>query len=341
MRKTAIAYLTAMLVTAPIITAVAEPAGPPLWVEEMMTAGAALTAQCPAVIRPPNAYALPIHITEWGMAGPTVLFVHGGVQWTIGGVPSGGGPSNFDKQKPLSERGWRLKLVDRPGFGQSPTRGPDDEEADAIWIARELGDSAHLIGHSFGGAEALLAAARRPRAVRSLILVEPALQPVLATEVRSFTDPTSKEAMQIVAKFFTTARTPGELARFFSVSLGRGVDGGENIAVAALDAHPETAAALGCAVLQANIAAPWVMRDAAEAVARAHIPVLVISGGYNSGQDKTGEVIARLTHGRHVIVRSPNHFIQQSNPADFNKVAADFMRAADKGRTARSSERQN
>ena len=341
MRKAAIAYLTATLVTAPVLTSVAAPAGPPEWVEKMRTAGAALTAQCPAVSRPPSAYALPIHVTEWGTEGPTVVFVHGGVQWAIGGKPSGGGPANFAEQKPLSEQGWRLKLVDRPGFGRSPTRGPDDEEADAIWIAKELGDGAHLIGHSFGGAEALLAAARRPEAVRSLILVEPALQPALATEARSFTDPGLKAAMQIVARFFTTARTPGELARFFSVSLGRGVDGGKNIAVAALDAHPETAEILGCAVLQASIAAPWVMRDAAEVVARAHIPVLVISGGYDPGQDETGEVIARFTHGRHVIVRSPNHFIPQSNPADFNRVVADLMRAADNDRAGRHSERQN
>ena len=32
----------------------------------------------------------PIHVTEWGNSGPTVLLIHGGVQ---GGL--GGGPVNF------------------------------------------------------------------------------------------------------------------------------------------------------------------------------------------------------------------------------------------------------
>ena len=39
-------------------------------------------------------------------------------------------------------------MVERPGFGQSPTCGVDDMAADAVWIAVMLGDGAHLIGHS-------------------------------------------------------------------------------------------------------------------------------------------------------------------------------------------------
>ncbi len=122
----------------------------------------ALIAQCPpAPPRLPEADAarLPIHVTTWGASGPAVLIVHGGVQ---GGL--GGGPSTFSKQEPLAQRGWRLQLVDRPGFGQSASRGVDDMQADAAWIADMLGDGANLIGHSWGGAEALLAAARRPSA---------------------------------------------------------------------------------------------------------------------------------------------------------------------------------
>ena len=51
-------------------------------------------------------------------------------------------------------------------------------ERDAPWIADMLGNGANLIGHSWGGAEALLAAARRPETVHSLVLVEPALSAI-------------------------------------------------------------------------------------------------------------------------------------------------------------------
>ena len=95
---------------------------------------------------------------------PLVLIVHGGVQ---GGL--GGGPATFARQEALADLGWQVAIVDRSGLGRTPSRGPDDMEADAPWIADMLGDGAHLVGHSWGGASALLAAASRPRAcARSL-----------------------------------------------------------------------------------------------------------------------------------------------------------------------------
>ena len=74
-------------------------------------------------------------------------------------------------------------------------------------------------------------------------------------------------------------------------------------------------------------------RAAAAAVAQAGIPVLVVTGGWSSARDMEGDLIAKLTHGRHVIVRSPSHFVQAANPVEFNKVALDFMREADKTRS--------
>ena len=122
--------------------------------------------------------------------------------------------------QPLSEKGWRLKLMDRPGFGQSPSRGPDDMAADAILIADRLGDGSHLIGHSFGGAEALLATARRPDAVRSLILVEPALQPMLSTDPESDADPATQAATAIIMRHLMSAATPAEFAIGFLMGWG-------------------------------------------------------------------------------------------------------------------------
>ncbi len=131
----------------------------------------ALLSQCPSMPVPPavETASLPINLTHWGKAGPRMLLIHGGVQGNLGG-----GPLTFAKQEVLGQNGWQLILPDRPGFGKSPSRGPDDMESDAVWISDML-DDVVLVGHSFGGAEALLAAARRPDSVRALILVEPAL----------------------------------------------------------------------------------------------------------------------------------------------------------------------
>jgi len=108
-----------------------------------------------------------IHVTRWGSSGPQVLMIHGGPQ----GGP-GGGAQIFAAQRPLADRGWQLVLPDRPGHGQSPSRGPEDMEVDGKWAADMLGASSHLVGHSYGALVALVAAGLRPDAVRSLTLIE-------------------------------------------------------------------------------------------------------------------------------------------------------------------------
>jgi pimeloyl-ACP methyl ester carboxylesterase len=290
----------------------------------------ALIAQCPpAPPRLPEADAarLPIHVTTWGASGPAVLIVHGGVQ---GGL--GGGPSTFSKQEPLAQRGWRLQLVDRPGFGQSASRGVDDMQADAAWIADMLGDGANLIGHSWGGAEALLAAARRPEAVRALVLVEPAMQTLLLGDPAIEADPALKADAMRFAGLLMSAGTPRDYALGFAHSLGAVETGSDasNTAVAALDADPALAGRFGCALLQARMAPPPVMLQAAAAIARAHIPVLVVTGGWSPFFDAVGARAAALTGGRHVVVRSANHFVQLTSAEGFNTVVDAFLREADK-----------
>ena len=125
---------------------------------------AALIAQSPPASRLPEVEAskLPINAQRLSDAGPEVLIIHGGVQ---GGL--GGSPVTFARQSPLAEQGWRLTMVERPGFGQSPSRGVDEMEAEAVWIAAMLSDGAHLIGHFWGGATSRggpLPGARRTRA---------------------------------------------------------------------------------------------------------------------------------------------------------------------------------
>lgn len=292
----------------------------------------ALIAQCPsaaALLPEMEAAKHPIHVTAWGSAGPSVLIVHGGVQ---GGL--GGGPSTFAKQEALAQQGWRLQVVDRPGFGQSGPRGLDDMQADAVWIADMLGGGAHLIGQSWGGAETLLAAARRPEAVWSLVLVEPAMQSLMIGDPAVERDPVLKADALRWAGLLMSAQTPRDYALGFAHSLGAVETGGNasDTAVAALDADPQLAARYGCALLQARMAKPSAMVQAAQAIARAHVPVLVITGGWSPFFDAVGEKAAALTGGRHVVVRSANHFVQLSGAEEFNRTVDASMRDADKVR---------
>jgi len=103
-----------------------------------------------------------LNVTVWGEGEPAV-FVHGSFGW---------GEATWLEQRPLSDA-YRLLLVDRRGFGGSPADGRVDFDRDADDVAVLLEDGAHLVGHSYGGVVSLLAASRRPDAVRTLTVIEP------------------------------------------------------------------------------------------------------------------------------------------------------------------------
>jgi pimeloyl-ACP methyl ester carboxylesterase len=103
-----------------------------------------------------------LDVTVWGDGEPAV-FVHGSFGW---------GTETWEKQRPLADS-YQLLLVDRRGFGRSPPNGRVDFDRDADDVAELLADGAHLVGSSYGGVVSLLAASRRPEAVRSLALIEP------------------------------------------------------------------------------------------------------------------------------------------------------------------------
>ena len=307
--------------------AYAQPAAetPALDMAELARHRDALIAQCPAspTLDPAQADAVPINVIRWGTQGPRVVIIHGGVQGRLGG-----GPDTFLKQQAWAFEGFRVELVQRPGFGQSPTRGVDDMDRESVWIAGMLGDGANLIGHSWGGADALLAAARRPEAVRSLVLVEPALTAIAEADPTLRDNPAVRAGATMRFRITMAAQTPAEYGEKFGSMLGNGT-GGSATAQASLGSDPAEATRVGCALLQGKVAPFAEFNTAIQTVAAAHIPVLIVTGGWNAGFDAAGDVLARLLHGRHIIVRSPSHFVQLANAADFNTEVGAFMRDAD------------
>jgi pimeloyl-ACP methyl ester carboxylesterase len=83
------------------------------------------------------------------------------------------GSEEWQAQRSLADEGFRLLVLDRRGYGQSPQVLGEDFLRDADYIAQLMGDGAHLVGHSYGGLGVMFAAARRPDTTRSLALLEP------------------------------------------------------------------------------------------------------------------------------------------------------------------------
>lgn len=250
-----------------------------------------------------------IHVVNWGKTGPRVVLVHGGTQGT-----AAAGHANFRSQEALGAEGWQIVVPDRPGHGASPAPGrPDDAEADGVWVADLLEDGAHLLGHSFGGLVALAAAQRRPGAVRSLTLVEPALLKMAAGK------PAVRKVLLRMAAALILPYSNATKARKIMGLLGIPNE------FAMTDAD---LANLGASLKSAKLPSKASMVASLHNVRDARIPLLVISSGSNAAFVETGELAVEIAGGTHRICPAPDHF-PQWNAACFNPMVAEFWTAAE------------
>lgn len=143
-----------------------------------------------------------LHVEDYGTGEPA-LFVHGSGSW---------GAETFGAQRALAGE-FRVVLIDRCGYGQSPAAGPIGWPTDGGVVAGLLTGlgRAHLIGHSTGGTVALLAAAEVPHAVRSLTLIEPT--------VWGIADPADSPPEIAAADKEVFRRGPGLSAEEFLIAL--------------------------------------------------------------------------------------------------------------------------
>lgn len=235
-------------------------------------------------------------------AGPEVVLVHGSVSDAA---------MTWSQQKPL-ERDWTLAYVDRPGYGEGAAPVEREDFAlDAPLVADALGDGAHLVGHSYGGVVALLAAAQRPQAVRSLTLVEAAAldvareHPAVAALVA--------ERRELLA---TGPQDPEAYLRAFARQVGV-VD----------PPRPLPSTLLHGARLARGSRPAWEAKIPLERLRAAHIPMLVVSGGHSEAYDAVCAALVEALDAEAATIRGAGHDVQKTGAA-FNAVLDEFLRSA-------------
>jgi pimeloyl-ACP methyl ester carboxylesterase len=238
--------------------------------------------------------------------GPPVLFIHGSVV---------GAKETWRKQRALS-RDWTLILANRPGFGQSPPLERGDFEAEAPLFAELLGDGAHLVGHSYGGVIALLAAAQRPDAVRSLTISEPG----------AFSAARGDPAVEtMIAQGRELYRHRSEIPSETFLKLFRG---GANSARETPDELPESLRR-GAELLRGE-RPPWEAEIPLDRLAAAQIPTLVISGGHSPAFEAVCDALAGSLAGERARIPGRGHTVPSTGDP-YNRRLTEFLSPLSEG----------
>lgn len=238
-----------------------------------------------------------------------LVLVHGSV--------SGGEPT-WSAQRPLGDR-FELVVVERPGFPPNPPVERVDFEEHAQLLSDELRSGDHLVGHSYGGVIALLAARLASDRLRSLAVIEPPCMDVA-------------RGMPAVDRFVAAGEAwwrdgprddPEAFLRGFLRYVGSAFDPPSPLPPA-LEQGARTL------VVERG---PWEAKIPLAELAAAPFPILVVSGAHHEAFDAVCDALERELGAERLVLPGYGH-----NPhrhPDFNCLLADFVERAGEGRRAR------
>lgn len=235
---------------------------------------------------------------------PRLLLVHGSVV---------NAELTWNAQKPLGEQ-FEIVAPNRRGFPPGPDVERVDFEDEAVWLDPFLEPGTHLLGHSYGGVVALLAAARRPELVRSLTVIEP---PAFGA-ARGI--PAADKFMTRIEEHWTTRpRDPAEFLRGFLTLVGSSIPPG--------NFSPELLQGARTLMVERSPAEAVIPLDA---LASAPFPKLVVSGGHSPAFEALCAVLTERLGAERAVLLGAGHSVQRLGEP-FNDLLASFVERAERG----------
>lgn len=243
-----------------------------------------------------------MYVDHAGQAGPRVLLVHGST------LP---GWRTWSAQRPLAEH-FRLVVPHRSGYPPNPPLDRIDFEVQAREIAELIEPGTHVVGHSYGGIVALLAAAIAPQRVRSLAVIEPPAFGIARGNP-------SVEA--IIGRLLAIAAQPDLTPRDFLLGFAPVVGAAPNVPD---PLPPET---IACARATMVERWPWEAEIPFASLRAAAFPKLVFSGGHSAAFDAVCDVLVEGIGAERCVIGGAAHGVQRTGDP-FNRRLRAFIDAA-------------
>jgi pimeloyl-ACP methyl ester carboxylesterase len=217
----------------------------------------------------------------------------------------------WSAQKPLEAR-FEIAAPNRRGFPPGPDVNRVDFEDEAVWLEQFLEPGTHLVGHSYGGVIALLAAARHPGLVRSLTVIEPPAFGIARGR------PGVDEFIEAIERHWRDGPSdPGEFLRGFFALMGTSSPPGQF----------SPAFLQGSRTLRVE-RPPMEAEVPFEELAQAAVPILVVSGAHSAAYDAVCDVLEEQLGAERAVLPGAGHSVQRLGEP-FNELLADFVERAE------------
>ncbi len=236
------------------------------------------------------------------MARPRVLLVHGSVV---------NGDATWAAQRPLAER-FELVVPNGRGFPPGPDVDSVDYEDEAVWFEQFMEPGTHLVGHSYGGVIALLAAARRPERLRSLTVIEPPALGIARGNPAADTFAAGAKRL-----WEDGSREPEAFLRGFLTAVNAPIPAGE-LSPALLQ---------GARTLMVE-RYPWLAEIPLDELAATPFPKLVVSGGHSEAFDAVCDVLQQRLSAQRAVLPGAGHSVQRLGEP-FNELLAAVIEQAE------------
>jgi pimeloyl-ACP methyl ester carboxylesterase len=221
------------------------------------------------------------------------------------------GDATWAAQQPLAER-FDLVVPNRRGFPPGPDVERVDFEDEAVWLERFMEPGTHLVGHSYGGVIALLAAARSAELVGSLTVIEP---PCLAV---ASGNPVVDAFIEVSNELWDRGgHDPETFLRGFLTAVGAPPPRG--------DVSPALLQGARTLMVERR---PWTAEIPLEALARTRFPKLVVSGAHHPAFEAVCDVLERSLGAQRAVLPGAGHPVQRLGEP-FNALLAAFVESAE------------
>jgi pimeloyl-ACP methyl ester carboxylesterase len=217
----------------------------------------------------------------------------------------------WSAQRPLAGR-FEIVAPNRRGFPPGPEVEQVDFEDEASWLEQFVEPGTHLVGHSYGGVIALLAAARWPELLRSLTVIEPP-----AFGVGRGIAAADEFLVRIEEHWTNGPRDPGEFLRGFLSLVGSSAPPG--------DFTPDLLQGARLLLVERPPSEAIIPFDALE---HAPFPKLVVSGGHSAAFEAVCDVLAERLGAERAVLPGAGHSVQRLGEP-FNELLTAFVERAE------------